>query len=479
MRTVYIILVVVFCSLSSGSEIVLDFDSLPTEQGWTFHATPHWIANNFFSLESSVLTMDSMGLGYGGGSGAGSYLLYDEVSMEPFTLSFRARCLEEEINAGRTAQSFYVGLYAGAQYFWISLGTDQIAVGAGNDRADYTPFDNTVFHDFVLEGVPGMNEYTIKIDDDPSLTIHGESPWYIAQNYIFFGDGSSSGNARVEITALSFCQPESSENETPTADAGADQEHYAEADGARVVTLDGSASSDPDSTPGTNDDIVSFTWSEGGTPLGVGELLEIRFERGSHVVTLEVEDTASMTSRAEVNITVLNNPPVADAGADQEVISANGVDAVVTLEGLGLDLEGDPLNYTWTVGGQIISGETVEMILPVGANTITLTVSDGPDEDSDKTVVTVVTTGEASEKLAEEIDNMVEGNNLPAGTANSLVSNLEAAAESLDDDNVRAGVNKLRAFQNKVDAQSGKKIDAETASDLIGLAQEIIDAAEG
>ena len=127
MRIMCIVLTVVvaFCSLCGGSEIVLNFDSLPSAQGWTFHATPYWTANNFFSLEKGVLTMDSMGLGYGDGSSVGSYLLYDKVSMEPFTLSFRARCLEEEINTGRTAQSFYVGLYAGAQYFWISLGTDQ------------------------------------------------------------------------------------------------------------------------------------------------------------------------------------------------------------------------------------------------------------------------------------------------------------------------------------------------------------------
>jgi hypothetical protein len=42
-----------------------------------------------------------------------------------------------------------------------------------------------------------------------------------------------------------------------------------------------------------------------------------------------------------------------------------------------------------------------------------------------------------------------------------------------------AGVNQLRAFQNEVNAQAGKKIDAATAAYFIAEAQRIIDAVTG
>jgi len=271
-------------------------------------------------------------------------------------------------------------------------------------------------------------------------------------------------------------------NEAPVANAGPDQEHYAEASGAKLVTLDGSDSSDPDSSEGTNDDVVSFRWYEADTLLGEGETLEVSLDRGQHAVTLEVEDTAGETDTEEVLITILNNPPVADASATaDEVISANGEDASVTLDAsLSYDLEVDVLTYTWLLNGEeIATGEIASALLPVGENEIVLRVGDGADTAETSLAVTIVTTGQATENLAEEIYTSEEYEDIPAGTANSLVSSLEAAADSFHNGNTGAGVNKLRAFQNKVDAQSGKKIDGETAAQLISLAQEIIDAALG
>ena len=54
-----------------------------------------------------------------------------------------------------------------------------------------------------------------------------------------------------------------------------------------------------------------------------------------------------------------------------------------------------------------------------------------------------------------------------------------AAAKSFDKGNTGAGISQLQAFQNKVDAQSGKKIDPDIALMLFMLAQDIIDVAVG
>jgi hypothetical protein len=84
-------------------------------------------------------------------------------------------------------------------------------------------------------------------------------------------------------------------------------------------------------------------------------------------------------------------PPEAYAGVDQ-VLECIGIgEAMVTLDGRGSsDPEGDPLTYTWEGPFGILDGETVEVVLPIGVHTITLTVDDGNGRiDSDTVEVTV------------------------------------------------------------------------------------------
>jgi photosystem II stability/assembly factor-like uncharacterized protein len=87
----------------------------------------------------------------------------------------------------------------------------------------------------------------------------------------------------------------------PAADAGADTvEQCSGPDGATVV-LDGTGSTDPDSTPGTSDDIVLFEWFEDyGLPsemfLGSGAIVSVVLPVGDHDLTLRVTDTLGLTS---------------------------------------------------------------------------------------------------------------------------------------------------------------------------------------
>jgi hypothetical protein len=82
-------------------------------------------------------------------------------------------------------------------------------------------------------------------------------------------------------------------------------------------TLDGSCSSDADSTPGTNDDIEYFDWYEQIDPcdpnsdifLGSGEVIECNLPLGEHVIVLEVIDKAGAFDANEVTITVEDTTP--------------------------------------------------------------------------------------------------------------------------------------------------------------------------
>jgi FG-GAP repeat. len=90
----------------------------------------------------------------------------------------------------------------------------------------------------------------------------------------------------------------------------------AECDGpaGAPVVLDGTGSTDPESTPGTHDEIVSFEWFTGyslpgQTLLGTGEMLETVLPLGSNTVTLRVTDSDWISSTAETRVNVVDTTP--------------------------------------------------------------------------------------------------------------------------------------------------------------------------
>ena len=186
-------------------------------------------------------------------------------------------------------------------------------------------------------------------------------------------------------------------NQPPTADAGADQGVN---EGA-TVALDGSGSSDPDSDP------LTYSWESDGTPQitldGRAPTFiapQVGAPGGTVTFTLTVSDGNGGTDTDTVVITVNdvagpNQPPAADAGADQGVNEG----ATVALDGTGSsDPDSDSLTYSWESDGtpQItLNGRAPTFTAPpVGASggtvTFTLTVSDGNGgTDTDTVVITV------------------------------------------------------------------------------------------
>ena len=103
-------------------------------------------------------------------------------------------------------------------------------------------------------------------------------------------------------------------NQPPVADAGMDVIVECTSAAETAVTLDGSGSSDPDSTEGTNDDIVEFEWFEDfGTPdevkLGDGMILSGTLGLGTHVITLRVTDSAGETDTDEIIVDIVDTTP--------------------------------------------------------------------------------------------------------------------------------------------------------------------------
>jgi len=103
-------------------------------------------------------------------------------------------------------------------------------------------------------------------------------------------------------------------NRPPVSMAGQDTEIECSSFEGATVILDGSASTDPDSTLGTNDDIIFFEWFEDfRLPterfLGLGEVLPVTLSLGPHLITLRITDSSGETDTDEVMVKVVDTTP--------------------------------------------------------------------------------------------------------------------------------------------------------------------------
>ena len=195
---------------------------------------------------------------------------------------------------------------------------------------------------------------------------------------------------------------------------------------------------------------------------------------GTATITVTVSDGQTTSSTAFLlTVNQVNHVPVADARASvTNVVSMNNANALVTLDGSrSYDPDNDPLAFTWLEGGNVIgTGAVGSVTLAPGTHTITLIASDGVASDSATVTVRVMTLAQ----IIQEISAAVQAADIPPGQKNSLNATLRAAADSSAGGNLSACVNQLRAFENKVNAQAGKKIDDATANDLVRNAQNVI-----
>jgi hypothetical protein len=142
--------------------------------------------------------------------------------------------------------------------------------------------------------------------------------------------GDFNGDGVLDIVAgaivdqtISVLINECSRNRPPVASAGPDQVLECTGERKAVARLDASGSTDPDSTPGSNDDISSFAWSEQGAPLASGPSASVALPLGAHAVSLTVADEAgeesSDTATIEVKDTTI--PSIASIAADPATLS--------------------------------------------------------------------------------------------------------------------------------------------------------------
>lgn len=186
----------------------------------------------------------------------------------------------------------------------------------------------------------------------------------------------------------------------PIANAGPDQT-LDDTDGldGEVVTLDGSASTDPDGT------IASYEWirlidADTFESLGTAATITVRLPDGNNDVRLNVIDNAGNRDTDSVGITVASPVlnPISNAGPDRNIPDSDGEPGEsVTLDGSASSHpDGTIVLYEWfrRIDGETTvalgTGQTLNVRLPDGPNEITLVVSDdGSGVASDIALITV------------------------------------------------------------------------------------------
>ncbi|MFT7617850.1 MAG: hypothetical protein ACI97A_001489 [Planctomycetota bacterium] len=164
-----------------------------------------------------------------------------------------------------------------------------------------------------------------------------------------------------------------------------------------TVMLDGSASFDPEGNS------LSYAWSQiGGAMVALSNADQAiaSFTAGAVAESLTFElivnDGVNPSAATMVNVNIVLDTPIADAGANQSVIT----DAMVALDGSGSsDPQMQALTYAWTQ-----TGGTNNVVL-TGANTVSPTFT-APDESDTLTFSLVVSDG-ANFSTANTVDVVI------------------------------------------------------------------------
>jgi subtilisin family serine protease len=176
----------------------------------------------------------------------------------------------------------------------------------------------------------------------------------------------------------------------PIAHAGPDQlVTDSEGDGADMVRLDGSASSDPNGT------IVGYEWREGATFLAAGATPDVWLAVGVHTITLEVTDNDGETDTDTVVITVNPGNQVTVTASTVQASEAPPQDGVFTITRTGST--DTPLNVQYTVAGTATTDSDYVALpgavtIQPGSSVATLTVTpidDGVSESDESVVLTI------------------------------------------------------------------------------------------
>ncbi len=189
--------------------IELDFNSLPSAQGWTYVSNNSILSEtDAFSVDGNMLTMDTIGNGFSG-QGTNRYTLNGVVDpAKSFVLTMTARLRQEEISVNPNVFGFFSQISINNSTLGFGLGLEGAAGNAihsldGNGTVLATNIDVTQFHTYRIEGQFGVGAQFF-VDGIFISNISENNQ--LVNNGLEFGDPTGSANGLAEITSYSFKQ---------------------------------------------------------------------------------------------------------------------------------------------------------------------------------------------------------------------------------------------------------------------------------
>lgn len=306
----------------AGVNISLEFDTLPSSQGWKYRILNTADENEFWTVDGAMLTINTMGLRE---TNNGSWYEINDIlnPYEPFSISMRVRPLEDEsVINNHTAFAFFfnTGMYAigGPKQGALWIGPNGIYIYGYYGSIMPDSFNYSEFHDYRIEAFPN-GDIDIFIDD--IFVIKGHVIDYVAENLVAFGDGSSHANTHSEIRSFTFSQP----GETYRYDLEA---------------------SDPENGPLTYSLVTAPAGMTIDETTGLILWTPAADQAGNHNITVEVRNSSgcSTTQSFTVEVNELNHAP--------EIISqpvAGGVEGqLYEYDVNATDPDGDAITYSLT-----------------------------------------------------------------------------------------------------------------------------------
>lgn len=195
---------------AAAQDILLDFASLPSAQGFTCTAVGSHAGvaeSTVFSVAGGVLTQNTIGQ-YLGTVGGGIYYVLPGIIDAAATSETHvtARCLQVAGSATYPAgQGGFCFLQTnGTTQFGFSLTpTKAYVLGPGGWVAVSGTWDNTQFADWVFRHEPPL---ACKLYRNGTLISTTTGGGAVAANRLLFGDGTGGANARGEISSYHFLQ---------------------------------------------------------------------------------------------------------------------------------------------------------------------------------------------------------------------------------------------------------------------------------
>ncbi len=278
--------------------------------------------------------------------------------------------LENEIGVSRNPFNHI------SSYFYNSIHDNKIGVN----------FANFGTYSFQKNNIYNNSDYNLKITGPNDKVVKNNwwgtnDPTKINQSIYDIYDDISLGEAIYEPYLNSWLN---TSNQPPVADAGIDQNTSV----YQSILLDGSGSYDP------HGDTLQYKWDFGdgaSTNWQINSNANHAYSQiGNFTVNLTVSDGKFKVSDSCI-IHVINQPPLADAGPDQNATK----NQIVYFDGSGsYDPDGDPLTYKWDFGDGTSTGwqsysNASHAYSQKGNFTVNLTVSDGIDKDLDSCIVQI------------------------------------------------------------------------------------------